>query len=168
MKKGSALSQSARTRSGTQRARSELGINLMRLGLEEEATSSSRQPTTPDYKSDATVNSLRLIDSYKNFVTFKTPTTISSCTRKRRICCGLISKRNCSVHRDLREEVQAASSTSRAGGGLSRSRRFRRAHHGHARPGRAGCDIRVYCGDGQPVGPQAGQLPLGQHACGMR
>ena len=32
--------------------------------------------TTPNYKSYETVNSLRLLDSYKDFVTFKTPTTI--------------------------------------------------------------------------------------------
>jgi tetratricopeptide (TPR) repeat protein len=65
-----------------QPARSELGINLMRLGLEKEAYDQLRAAYDAGYKSDATVNSLRLIDSYKNFVTFKTPTTIVRLNKK--------------------------------------------------------------------------------------
>ena len=37
------------------------------------------------------MNSLRLLDSYKNYVTFKTPTTILDWTRRKPSCCGRIS-----------------------------------------------------------------------------
>lgn len=56
--------------------RSELGINLMRLGLEEEAREQLEKAYERGYQSSATVNSLRLIDSYKNFATFKTGRTV--------------------------------------------------------------------------------------------
>ncbi len=58
-------------------ARAQLGVNLMRLGEDGEARQQLEAVLrTPDYKSAETVNSLRLLDSYKNFDTFKTPTTI--------------------------------------------------------------------------------------------
>lgn len=57
-------------------ARSQLGINLMRLGLEEEASRQLGMCYENAYRDAATVNTLRLIDSYKNFVTYKTDTTI--------------------------------------------------------------------------------------------
>ena len=57
-------------------ARAQLGVNLMRLGEEHEARQQLEQCYNANYKSAETVNSLRLLDSYKNFVTFKTPTTI--------------------------------------------------------------------------------------------
>lgn len=57
-------------------ARSELGINLMRLGQEDEP----RQLLEEAYKNGqtdaATSNSLKLLDSYKNFVTYKDDATI--------------------------------------------------------------------------------------------
>ena len=57
-------------------ARSELGINLMRLGEEDEP----REQLETAYKNGqtdaATANSLKLLDSYKNFVTYKDATTI--------------------------------------------------------------------------------------------
>ncbi|MEJ7607177.1 MAG: tetratricopeptide repeat protein [Bryobacteraceae bacterium] len=59
-----------------QRARSQMGINLMRLGLEKEAREQLVQAFEAGYRDSATTNSLRLIDSYKNFVTFQTPKTI--------------------------------------------------------------------------------------------
>lgn len=52
-------------------ARSELGINLMRLGREEEARRHLEQCYENGYQSYATVNTLRLLDSYKNFETFR-------------------------------------------------------------------------------------------------
>ena len=57
-------------------ARSELGINLMRLGQEDEPRQQLEMCYNNGYRDAATVNSLRLLDSYKNFVTFKDDTTI--------------------------------------------------------------------------------------------
>jgi tetratricopeptide (TPR) repeat protein len=54
-------------------ARSELGINLMRLGREEEAREQLEAAYENGYRNAGTVNSLRLMDSYKNFETFRTP-----------------------------------------------------------------------------------------------
>ncbi|MBC8165050.1 MAG: tetratricopeptide repeat protein [Bryobacteraceae bacterium] len=65
-----------------QTARSSLGVNLMRLGIEKEAREQLTTAYDAGYKNDRTVNSLRLIDSYKNFVTFKTPTTVVKLDRK--------------------------------------------------------------------------------------
>lgn len=58
------------------RARSQLGINLMRLGEEAEARKQLEQCYASHYADAATVNTLRLMDSYKNFVTFKTDHTV--------------------------------------------------------------------------------------------
>ena len=57
-------------------AHSELGINLMRLGQEDEPRQQLEMCYNNGYRDAATVNSLRLLDSYKNFVTFKDDTTI--------------------------------------------------------------------------------------------
>jgi len=57
-------------------ARSELAINLMRLGQEIEPRQQLELCYQNGYRDSATVNSLRLLDSYKNFVTFKDATTI--------------------------------------------------------------------------------------------
>ncbi|MCW5977859.1 MAG: tetratricopeptide repeat protein [Bryobacteraceae bacterium] len=58
------------------KARSELGLNLMRLGREEEARRHLEACYDNNYASDATVNTLRLLDSYKNYQTFRTDKTI--------------------------------------------------------------------------------------------
>jgi tetratricopeptide (TPR) repeat protein len=63
-------------------ARSELGVNLMRLGREDEARKLLTQCYENGYQSDATVNSLRLLDSYKNYETFRTPKTILRLNKK--------------------------------------------------------------------------------------
>src|ERR1700722_19671876 len=57
-------------------ARAQLGVNLMRLGNETEARQQLEECYNANYKSYETVNSLRLLDKYKDFVTYKTPTTI--------------------------------------------------------------------------------------------
>jgi tetratricopeptide (TPR) repeat protein len=57
-------------------ARSALGIALMRLGKEEEPMQQLEMCYNNGYRDAATVNSLRLLDSYKNFVTYKDDTTI--------------------------------------------------------------------------------------------
>jgi cellulose synthase operon protein C len=57
-------------------ARSELGINLMRLGQDDEARQQLAQCYQNGYRNDATVNSLRLLDTLKGFVTLRDATTI--------------------------------------------------------------------------------------------
>jgi tetratricopeptide (TPR) repeat protein len=57
-------------------ARSQLGIGLMRNGKEEEPHQQLEMCYDNGYRDAATVNSLRLLDSYKNFVTYKDDTTI--------------------------------------------------------------------------------------------
>jgi tetratricopeptide (TPR) repeat protein len=63
-------------------ARSELGINLMRLGQDVEAFKQLETCYNAGFQDYATVNSLKLIDSYKNFVEFKTPRTILKVHKK--------------------------------------------------------------------------------------
>jgi tetratricopeptide (TPR) repeat protein len=57
-------------------ARSQLGINLMRLGQEDEPRRQLELCYNNGYRDKPTVNSLRLLDSYKNFSTFKDDTLI--------------------------------------------------------------------------------------------
>jgi cellulose synthase operon protein C len=63
-------------------ARSELGINLMRLGQDVEAFKQLETCYNAGFQDYATVNSLKLIDSYKNFAEFKTPRTILKVQKK--------------------------------------------------------------------------------------
>ncbi len=49
------------------RARSEMGINLMRLGRDDEARRQLEASFNANFRDAATVNTLRLLDSYKNF-----------------------------------------------------------------------------------------------------
>jgi tetratricopeptide (TPR) repeat protein len=63
-------------------ARSELGINLMRMGRNEEAYRQLETCYHNGFQNSATRNSLKLMDSYKNFVTFTTDRTILKLNRK--------------------------------------------------------------------------------------
>ncbi len=63
-------------------AHSQLGVNLMRLGFEEEARAQLEACYAHGYKDPATVNTLRLLDSYKNFVTYRTENTILKLHKK--------------------------------------------------------------------------------------
>jgi len=63
-------------------ARAELGVNLMRLGRDAEARAQLVQCYEAGYRDEATVNSLRLLDSYRNFVTFKDGKTILKLHKK--------------------------------------------------------------------------------------
>ena len=63
-------------------ARSQLGINLMRLGQDEEAKKQLEECYNNGFKDAATANSLTLMDSYKNFVTYKTDRTILKLHKK--------------------------------------------------------------------------------------
>lgn len=57
-------------------AHSALGIELMRLGQEQEPYKELQLSYENGYRNAATVNSLRLLDSYKNFVTTRDDSTI--------------------------------------------------------------------------------------------
>jgi len=63
-------------------ARSELGISLMRQGQEEEPLRQLEMCYDNGYRNAATVNSLRLLDSYKNFLTFKDDVSIIKLQKK--------------------------------------------------------------------------------------
>src|SRR5215472_16130233 len=63
-------------------ARSELGINLMRLGQTQGGFDELKACFDKGFKGAATSNSLKLIDSYKNFDTFKTDNTILKLHKK--------------------------------------------------------------------------------------
>ena len=63
-------------------AHSQLGINLMRLGREGEARQELDLAYENHFRDASTVNSLRLMDSYKNFQIFETPTTILKMNKK--------------------------------------------------------------------------------------
>ncbi len=63
-------------------ARSQMAINLMRLGQDQEAYQQLKLCWDNGFQDLATKNSLTLLDSSKNFVTFKTPTTILKLNKK--------------------------------------------------------------------------------------
>lgn len=63
-------------------ARSELGINLMRVGKDEEARQQLELCFNNKYDNNPTINSLRLLDSYANFITYTTPKTILKLHKK--------------------------------------------------------------------------------------
>jgi tetratricopeptide (TPR) repeat protein len=63
-------------------AHSQLGINLMRMGQEDEPRKQLEMSYDNGYRNEETVNSLRLLDSYKNFITFKDGDTILKLHKK--------------------------------------------------------------------------------------
>ncbi|HWQ53124.1 MAG TPA: tetratricopeptide repeat protein [Bryobacteraceae bacterium] len=63
-------------------ARSQLGINLMRLGHEDEARKHLEACFENGHRDPATRNTLKLLDSYANFETFKTENTILKLHKK--------------------------------------------------------------------------------------
>jgi cellulose synthase operon protein C len=67
---------------GLDSARSQLGINLMRLGEDQEAYQNLETCFNNGFRDSATKNSLKLMDTYKNFVTFTTPTTVLKLNKK--------------------------------------------------------------------------------------
>lgn len=59
-----------------QKARAALGLNLMRLGREEEARAQLEQAWNAGYQPTESKNTLMLMDKYKDYDTFRTPTTV--------------------------------------------------------------------------------------------
>ena len=62
--------------------RAELGVNLMRLGGEDEARKQLEMAYNNGFQGNTVVNSLKLMDSYKRYDTFKTPRTIIRLEKK--------------------------------------------------------------------------------------
>ena len=107
------------------------------------------------------------MDSYKNFVTFKTTDTILKLHKKEAEL--LRPYFEAELERAIatyEKKYKLKLDTSGAGGSLSRSRGLRRPHPGHARPGRAGRDVRLRGRDGQPVGTPARAAFTGPARCG--
>jgi tetratricopeptide (TPR) repeat protein len=69
-------------RSDLWKARIELGINLMRVGEDVEARKHLELAYENNESNEAARNTLRLLDSYKNFVTLKTASTVLRLDRK--------------------------------------------------------------------------------------
>jgi tetratricopeptide (TPR) repeat protein len=63
-------------------AHSALGVALMRLGQEEEPLKQLEMSYDNGYRNEETVNSLRLLDSYKNFVVYRDDTTVLKLNKK--------------------------------------------------------------------------------------
>ena len=124
--------------------------------------------TSNGYHDAATVNSLTAARQLQELRHLRDrPPRSSGCTRKKPRCCGRISNRSWSAPSPpTRRSTSCKLDRPGAGGSLSRPRRLRRAHHGHARPGRAGRDVRLRGRDGQPVRPHAGQRSIGPAPCG--
>ncbi len=146
-------------------ARSELGINLMRLGQEDEPRQQLEMCYDNGYRNEATVNSLRLLDSYKNFVTFKDDTTILKLNKKeadllhpyfeevlKRAIATYEKKYKMTLPGPVQVEVYPDHED------------FAVRTTGHAGSRRAGRHVRRSGGHGQPLGPHARRFQLGQHA----
>jgi len=65
-----------------QKARAALGLNLMRLGREEEARKQLEDSWNAGYQPTETKNTLMLMDKYKDYDTFRTPTTVLKLGKK--------------------------------------------------------------------------------------
>jgi tetratricopeptide (TPR) repeat protein len=63
-------------------ARAQLGINLMRIGQDKEAYQQLETCYNHGFQDKYTRNSLKLMDTYKNFVTYQTPRTILKVNKK--------------------------------------------------------------------------------------
>ena len=101
-------------------AHSALGIDLMRLGKEDEPYKELELAYNNGYRDAATVNSLRLLDSYKNFDTFRDDATILKLDKiEVRTAAPLHSARAAHDSCHLREKVPHDVAGSRAGRGLS-------------------------------------------------
>ena len=63
-------------------AESELGVNLMRLGQEDEARTHLEKVYNEGLSTEPVRNTLKLLDSYKRFETFRTPRTVLRLDKK--------------------------------------------------------------------------------------
>jgi Flp pilus assembly protein TadD len=65
-----------------EKARAALGLNLMRLAREDEARKQLEQSWNAGYQPTETKNTLMLMDKYKDYDTFRTPTTVLKLGKK--------------------------------------------------------------------------------------
>jgi cellulose synthase operon protein C len=65
-----------------EKARAAMGLNLMRLGREDEARAQLEQAWNAGYQPDESKNTLKLMDKYKDYDTFRTPTTVLKLGKK--------------------------------------------------------------------------------------
>ena len=144
-------------------AHSELGINLMRLGEEDEPQKELELAYNNGQTDAATANSLKLLDSYKNFVTTKDDTTILR----------MYKSESDLLQPYFEEQLHKAIATysakykmklewAGAVGGVSEPRGLRGADDGDAGAGRAGRDVWQCGGDGFAVGTEAWGFQLGR------
>ena len=147
-------------------ARSQLGVNLMRLGQDGEARQQLEQCYNANYKSYETVNSLRLLDKLQGFRHFQNPATTLRLDKKeaellrpyvesemKRDIAAYEKKYQMKLKGPVQVEVYPDHDD------------FAVRTIGHAGPGRdPGRHVRDRDRDGQPIRPAAGQLSLGQHA----
>jgi len=146
-------------------ARSDMGVNLMRLGREDEARKALEECYNGGYQSPETVNSLRLLDSYKDYVTAKTPHgNILRLHKRKRSCCVRTSSkssiaRSTRIRKKYKFKLQRPVQVS-----LSESRRLRRAQT-VSMPGLGalGVTFGYVVAMDSPSGPHAWRVPLGQH-----
>ena len=115
-------------------AHSELGINLMRLGQEDEPKRQLELAYNNGYRNAATANSLKLLDSYKNFSTFKDDTLVLKLnTKEADLLLPLFRRCREARDRGVLAEIQDDAAGAGADRALSRSRGLRRAHDGASR-----------------------------------
>ena len=146
-------------------ARSALGVNLMRLGQEDEARRQLEMCYDNGFRDAATVNTLRLLDSYKNFITFKDGTTILRLHKKEaELLRPYFECPAAARHGDLREEIQDEASGSRAGGSLPRPRGLRGRTMGMPGLGALGVTFGEVVAMDSPSGRKPGDFHWGSHA----
>ena len=110
--------------------------------------------------------SLKLLDSYKNFVDVQDAHHRSEAGQEgSRPAAPLLRGGDASAPSPpTRRSTSCKLDQPGAGGSLSQPRGFRRPHPGHARAWARWASRSAYVGrHGQPLRPHAGQLPLGQH-----
>ncbi len=140
-------------------ARAQLGVNLMRLGDEAEARQQLEamlQRQLPELRDGQFAAPARQLQGFRHL---QDPHHDPAAGQEgSRAAAALFRIRNEARHRGLREEVSDEAEGSGASGSLSRSRGFRRSHHGHARTGRAGRHVRQVVAMDSPSGRTPGQF----------
>ena len=147
------------------KARAELGLNLMRLGQDEEARKQLEACYNAGETYPAVSNPLRLLDSYKNFKYIKSGNIILKLHQKeadllqpyfeaelKRAIATYEKKYKMRLDRPVQLEVYPDHED------------FAVRTLGMPRHGRAGRDVRQRGRHGQPLQPEAGRVPLGEHA----
>ena len=104
------------------------------------------------------MNSLRLLDSYKNYDTFKTPTTILRLNKKESALLDPIFRRNSSARsRPTKRSINYKLTQAGADRSLSQSRRLRGAHTRHAGLGALGVTFGYVVAMDSPSARKPGQ-----------